>query len=748
MRAIGRGLAWLYVALRHVILLVVIGAAVWMGFALPSIPSGGSVSLRSLVPEHSIAMRAEEISAKRFAFPLITRTMIVVRDPNGLSLAREVSLVRLATNLSQGHVAGFHTIEAAYPVPNVIAPPEIVRDRNTTALLYLYFNPKVSSFEQTRIAQRLLREKIGRRPGETVGVTGEVPALTKQGSLIAHWLPWVELATILLVAVAVGLHFRALGAAAIAVGAVLAAYVIAERLVELVAKSSGISVPSVAGPVIVVLVFGVATDYAIFFTSRFRALLEEGTERREAGRLIVRQILPIIFFAGLTVGAGTGSLVVSNLKFLRGFGPGLAIAVAIAMLVAAMFVPAALTIGGERLFWPAHPGGEQSERGREQRPSRFSPAHIAARHPLIAVLFALLVVGGGASGIVKIALGDDVVQGLPASSEPRRAYNAALAGFTPGALAPAVVVVSGHGVGYQRAALTRLQQELAKEPDVVEVLGPEQQPFARAFGITITPSRNDARYLLLFGSPPLQPKALSSAEHIQSSLPAAMKRAGLHSAQGLLGGDTALSAEVVKATVNDLGSVTPTMLAAIFLVIAVFLRALVAPAYLVLTSILAVLASFGITGYVMVDLLGYGSLTYYWLFTTVVLLVALGSDYNVFMVGRIWQEGRRRPLTDAIEVAAARAARPISTAGLVLALAFAAIAIVPVQAFREIAFTMAVGLLVDAFVVRPVLVPALISMVGRRSSWPSGLLRGDAPKRSRGLPASASAGSAEADSAP
>lgn len=143
-----------------------------------------------------------------------------------------------------------------------------------------------------------------------------------------------------------------------------------------------------------------------------------------------------------------------------------------------------------------------------------------------------------------------------------------------------------------------------------------------------------------------------------------------------------------------------------------------APAYLVLTSLLAVMAALGLTVYVMQDLLGYGQITYYVIFVTAVLLVSLGSDYNVFLIGRIWQQRRRRSLRDAVEVAGARAARPIALAGLVLAGAFALLAVVPLRPFREVAFAMTAGLLIDAFIVRAILVPALVSFVGPVSAWP------------------------------
>jgi RND superfamily putative drug exporter len=258
---------------------------------------------------------------------------------------------------------------------------------------------------------------------------------------------------------------------------------------------------------------------------------------------------------------------------------------------------------------------------------------------------------------------------------------------------------------------------------VTQVLGPRQQPLAHRFGVTRSSDGNAARFALFLSSDPLGARAISAVRDLDAKLPALLRQVGLGRSRALIAGDTALSADTVDDTVHDLGRVTPAALVAIFAVLALFLRALVAPAYLVLTSALAALASLGLTVYVIQLLLGSGQLTYYVVFTVAVLLVSLGSDYNVFLVGRIWQEGRRRPLRDAVRIAGSRAARPITVAGLVLALSFALLAIVPVRSFREIAFAMAVGLVIDAFVVRTLLVPALLTLVGPRSAWPGHALR-------------------------
>jgi RND superfamily putative drug exporter len=296
-----------------------------------------------------------------------------------------------------------------------------------------------------------------------------------------------------------------------------------------------------------------------------------------------------------------------------------------------------------------------------------------------------------------------------------------------------MVVLTGSGVGRDRDALARLQQLIARQPDVAQVLGPRQQLLGGRVGFATARRGNAARYVVFLDSDPLGPRAISAVRGLRGRLPGLLTRAGLTGATPRVGGDTAISADIVGGTVTSLERVIPTVLTGIFVVIAIFLQALVAPIYLVLTSLLAVIATLGLTVYVMQMLLGYGQITYYVLFTVAVLLISLGSDYNVFVVGRIWQEGRRRPLRDAVEVAGTRAARPITTAGLVLASSFALLAIVPVNAFREIAFAMAVGLLIDAFVVRSILVPALMTLVGPRSAWPGRRLRRSAPPRRIGI---------------
>jgi RND superfamily putative drug exporter len=361
------------------------------------------------------------------------------------------------------------------------------------------------------------------------------------------------------------------------------------------------------------------------------------------------------------------------------------------------------------------------------RPVRSRALRLASGRPLLTALAtgALLLVA--ASGLLRIEVGQTLIRGLPEDEEARIAYGQAAKGFAPGVLSPTVVIAESPGLTARRPALRRLQAEIAEAPGVALVVGPAQQPSGVNLGAVFARSANAVRYLVVFDADPLGAGGIARLAALRSRLPAMARRAGLPGLRTSIAGDTALAEETVRLTADDLGRVAPIALVAVLLVLAVFLRALVAPLYLVAASVLALAASLGITVYVFQDLLGHRELTYYVPFVAAVMLVALGSDYNVFLTGRIWQEGRKRPLREAVAVGGSRAASAITVAGIVLALSFALLALVPVRPFRELAFAMSCGLLIDAFVVRTLFVPALITLAGPVSDWPGRRLRRERP---------------------
>ena len=256
------------------------------------------------------------------------------------------------------------------------------------------------------------------------------------------------------------------------------------------------------------------------------------------------------------------------------------------------------------------------------------------------------------------------------------------------------------------------------------VVGPREEVPTLGLNATLAESGDAARIALVLAHEPDSAEAIDVLDDLESDFPALLERSGLdRGTRTLFGGESKLASETVAAVVADLLRIALAALGANLLLLAIFMRALVAPLYLLGASVLAFAASLGITVWVL-EQLGHGpSITYFVPLATAVLLVSLGSDYNVFVAGRIWDEARRRRLREAVAIAAPKAAGAITVAGITLAATFALLAIVPLRSFREFALLMVVGVLVDAIVVRSILIPGLISLFGETSWWPGRRVR-------------------------
>jgi putative drug exporter of the RND superfamily len=737
---LSRVFAWLVVRLRWLILLGWIAAAVAATLYLPPISEVEAGAIGDLVPKDTPALKAEADSVQLFGFPVLTRTAVVQRNPHGLSPQAQARVVVRAVQLTTHTVPEFEGIAGAFPVTNTLGIFPGSRERSTTAITYLFFQPDVTIDEQTNLAERFAHQQVNAPGDSLVGVTGPAPARSAQSSIILDRLPLVEAATVLLIALIVGLTFRAIGAPLATLFTAGVAYLVAVRCVAWAGRRMGITVPTDLEPVIVVLLLGVVTDYSVFFLSGMRVRLLAGDSRIPAAKRTTGEFSPIILTAGLLVTAGSAALLVARLGFLRAFGPGLALTVLVALVVTITLMPALIAILGRTLFWPRKtPGGRvtQPSESEEVRTWRWREklARFATAKPV-----AFLIVAGAvillilpAIQIRGIKLGFRLISALPPSAEAARAGEAAQQGFSQGILSPTLVVVRQPGIAAKPEALLELEQELRRQRGVAGVIGPAEQALAERAGATnlkgVTLARNGdaARYAVILDHDPLGGVAIGDIKRLKSAMPSLLRAAGLTGAQAGLAGDTALAQETIALNVSDLGRISLAMIAVDLLLLMVFLRAVIAPLYLLAASVLALGASLGLTVFVFQVVLGQEDITYYVPFAAAVLLVSLGSDYNVFVVGRIWEEARRRPLRDAIAIAAPRAARAITVAALALAGSFALLALVPLGQFREFAFAMTVGVLIDSFIVRSLLVPALISLFGTAGGWPGGRLRSKAP---------------------
>ncbi len=775
---LARGYAFVVVSLRYFIVLGWAAVAVLAIVFLPPLNAASTGGLSQLIPPGSAAARAESDAARLFGFPIDAAVAVVQRDPHempaatrdralhqALSVDRQLpgaaghsgQFAQAAAALAatgQGEAArilsepvtpappgGIPGLAGAFPLPNAAGLLKGTNEQSTTVITFLYFRAGTSFGTQTAGADEYARWYLGRPSDHVVGVTGPVPAEYEQSQIIGRDILWVELFTVLAIALILGLRFRSVGAPLAALACAATAYVLAVRVVVWLAGRMGVTLPPDLDPVLVVLLLGVTTDYAVFFLDGMRARVAGGEPRVRAARLATAEFAPIIFAAGIIVAAAAASLAVAKTKLLSAFGPGLALTVVTAMVVSMTLGPALMAIFGGLLFrpvprWMRREGVSRREGGGRAdaapRPGgdlRTRVARFAAARPV-----ALLIAAAGTAGLIvaawsahAIALGSPLIGELPSSSAAARASTAASEGFAPGILSPTEILVIGPGVSGQTAALARLQRELGRQPGVAEIAGPASLPAAATAHLPgssapvnpmLASSGGAARFVVVEKTDPLDATAISRVRQLPEDLPALGRTAGLTGARFEVAGETALTGDSIGSVFADLGRVALAIMVVTLVLLALFLRSLLAPVYLLAASVLAVFATLGLTILIGQAVLGYSSLVYFVPFAAGVLLVSLGSDYNVFVVGRIWEEARHRSVRDAVAVATPQASRAITTAGVALAASFAMLAVIPLQQFRQIAIAMALGVVLDAIAVRSLLVPALVALFGRLGMWP------------------------------
>ena len=715
---LGRGYRFTVTSMRWVVLLAWVAAAVALTVLAPYKPDTTGSNFGDLLPADSAVFKVEQRILEEFRIPLLSGTTVVVHQEGGLSVLTRADsfLWALATTqdtLQSGGAPKPNTIAAAIPVPT---------GRADVTVTYLYVAPGTGLHDEVQLADRYAAH-FNNQSQVSSYVTGFVPAQIAQLSYLDARLGLFEIASVLLIVVVVALAFRSLLAPLAVVGVAAVGYFVYFPLLTSLATAFGFTVPSQLQPVLVALLLGVVTDYCVLFFSAFRDELRAGLERKEAARAALRVNAPIILVAGLTVAGGTIALLAAPFQVFRGLGPALALTVLVGLAVCLTLAPAVMTILGWRLFTVLPVRGSQGRSGYLR--------HLPQRkHPLLALLTrrsaALLVVvavGGGlalaAVPLTHARLDLSFVAALPRDDSVAEGADLLAVAGLRGISAPTEILVEKPGVVADRVELARLQVALAQQPGVARVLGPTDLPPKTPQGLLLSESGNAARYLLIYDSDPLGAQSIGYVRQLNESLPDLVARSGLSDAQVSVAGQTLFASEVAQLTRRSIEVTLVTALVIELLILILYLRALIAPAVLLAASALSVAAALGLTTFLFQDILGQQGLTFYAPFAAAVLLIALGADYTVFSVGSIWEAAGRRPLAEAIIDAVPRSSRAITTAGVILAATFALVAIIPLATFRQIAFAVAVGLMIDTLIVRPVLTPALLTVLGRYASWPS-----------------------------
>ncbi|MEU9392780.1 MMPL family transporter [Streptomyces sp. NPDC048324] len=571
-----------------------------------------------------------------------------------------------------------------------------------------------------------LRAAAEKVPGSTVQLAGPAASQADLADAFAGidgLLLAVALATVLVILLLV--YRSVLLPLVIIIGAVFALG-LACAVVYALADHDLVRVDGQVQGILSILVIGAATDYALLITARYREELAARTDRYAAARAALKQSWGAVVASAATVALGLLALLISDLTNNRALGPVGAIGIACAVLSSLTFLPAVLVLLGRAAYWPATPRPTGAEGGGHGVWRRVAALVDRAPRKVWAVCLAALLAGAAFAPTLAskgVPLDETFVNDAPSVSA-----QSTLARHFPGGSGNPTVVIAD-----------------ADHVDRVLAAARGTEGVASATGVTAS------------GRPGGAPKVVDGRVRVDVTLDAAADsdsakdtvarlRTALHAvpdAKALVGGYTAQQYDTLRTAERDRTLIVPVVLAIIFVILTLLLRSLLLPALLVATVGLNFLATLGVSSLVFRHVFGFTGSDPSVPLYGFVFLVALGVDYNIFLMSRVREESLRHGVREGVLRGLVGTGGVITSAGVVLAATFAALGVIPLAFLAQIAFIVAFGVLLDTLVVRSLLVPALVRDLGALAWWPGRLWRSDP-----GATASAGAGAAETGATP
>ncbi len=838
-------------------------------FALaPSLSSVGSAEETSFLPRDAQAMVARNLVAK--AFPAdagVSSATIVLSRPSGLTTADHAFVEGFGNWLTSPDAPATVTRAVAH-VQDAELQPDLASmyqsADGTTEMIVVQM--KVASFqrEANEAVDAMRAQLASTRPSElATSVSGSAGIGRDYLAAISEGTDRTTIVTIFLVVLILLLIYRAPLAALVPLLTIGAAFAVARGALGFLAQA-GWQIPSLLDSFIVVLVFGVGTDYTIFLISRYREELGRQPSMGAAALATVRRIGAVITASAATVIVGLASMAVARFGLITTIGPALALAIAITLLAGLTLAPALARVCGRWLYWPLHDATVNGD--VVARPGFWDRlARTITRRPGRVALVVTAVLCVPLLALPSLQLNFDVLQELPANRDARVGYDQVAAHFDRGQLLPVSVLlqstsgsdlstpaglamlarvteqlastagvqtvrslvsptgdgtipdgfrpsvqldgmasklalggnaqsavatlgrpetlasvdqavayvaaigkafpdvasaseftgVSGNlaklregvasyqaaapGSSAAQAALASLMQVapglssevaalatlMGSRPDdyLVPAGGTASAQVDRMLQTYLSQGRDVARLYVVTADDPYSPAAFDTVHRVREMLAGGLAPgealAGGLAVTSAVGGATAESADVQSTITDDFKRVGLITIIGILLVLILLLRSLVAPVFLVLTVLLSYGTSLGLATILFQGILGQPGINYFIPIIVFVLLVALGSDYNIFLMSRVREESATRELRAGITLASARTGTVITSAGIILAGTFAALMASPLQILFQTGAAVAMGVLIDTFLVRSLLIPALTALFGEFSWWPS-----------------------------
>ncbi len=674
----------------------------------------------ALLPSTSASVQATNLVEKEFPSAKGTPALLVFYDKSGLSVKDFSNIQAIAKSLGDHKVNGELSVVPLNQVPSYVLPTLASKDKTTIVLPVTFSSSIASSDLQNSLTamQKQIDTAIGFNPFKaTLSTSGLHARVSGPAGIAVDALGLFKgadlallIATTFLVLILLIILYRSPILAIIPLIGVGVAYSVISAILGLLAKSGAIVVDAQGVSIMTVLLFGAGTDYCLFLVARYRERLFQERDRYQAITQAVGKASGAILMSGLTVMLALLSLLFATYGSDHRFAIPFFVAIFVMAIVGLTFIPALLAVFGRVAFFPFIPRvlTEESQLSKRQArklakqndPNRFSFGRFVAKNPIAIASSAIVILAILGSFATQIHFTYNLLSSFPKTMPSREGFTLLADHFSPGTLAPVNVITKGGTEATMTSTLSKL-------PFVQSVSSP-------------TISKKDSSllsYSVTLKEDPYSLVAISDIPKIRSALTALP--AGSAPSQVYLGGETSTQYDTKVLTESDTRIVIPIVIAIIAILLLLYLRSIVAMIYLIATVLLSYFSSLGLGWIVLHNFMGVTAIAGAIPLYAFVFLVALGEDYNIFMISRIWQESRTNTLAKAVEIGVNKTGSVITSAGLILAGTFAVLASLPIQILVQFGIVTAIGVLLDTFIVRPFLVPSLTIILGKLAFWPS-----------------------------
>ena len=531
-------------------------------------------------------------------------------------------------------------------------------------------------------------------------VTGQESSAYDISASTNRALKIVSIVTVLLVLILPALIFRSPFAGLLPVLSVGVVDIIATALIADAGKLFGFRINQQLGIIFTVVLFGIGTDYILFLLFRYRERLRSGDYTSRAVSFALSRAGLAILSAALVVLSSFSALFFASFGIFSSLAPALAICVIVMMLAALTLVPALVAIIGPKIFWPS-----KAWRGKSLTPSVYKiiggwvarwPAAMASL-----VILVLLVLG---AFVVGYKTDFSSFSKPPVGTESAAGYNDLLTAFPPGETNPAQVYVSGKTILTPKL-LKPLEQKLLKTEGIAAVLPP-----------VISPSGKIALVDAILKNNPYSNTAITE---MAGPIRTAAHSVNIGGDKVYVGGTTAIYADIEAVTTRDLRVLFPIAAVFIFIILAVLLRSLVAPVFLLFGVGLAYLATLGTTTLIFLRINGDAGLIFFIPLLMYIFVVAIGTDYNILTITRLKEEVREgHHPREAADLTIEHSSSTVASAGIILAATFGSLLLAGIGFLNQMGSAIAIGVLLSAFVIAPLLIPSLSAILGYSIWWP------------------------------